>query len=133
VTSQLPAVVQVPLRFVHPRRCLSRIPLQPGELRRLRAPARPLPPLIGYDVSCPACGFRAIWCQLDPEPIDEGPLMEDVGVVHAGEEPRPFVRPGWVRSTKREACRRCHLVLALEGEYVTATAPDAGPAERQQV
>ncbi len=59
--------------------------------------------------------------------------MDDVGPVHGEEDQRPFVRPGWVRSTKREACKRCRRVLALEGEHLTATAPDAGPADRQHL
>lgn len=119
--AELPAVVRSPLAFVHPRRCLSRLPLQPGEVRRLRAPARPLPPLIGYDVACPACGLRAIWCQDDPERIEEGELVDDVGLVRARAAPVPFVRPAWVRSTKREPCRRCGRVVALDGAEVTAT------------
>ncbi len=120
----LPAVVRTPIRFVHPRRCLNRTPIQRGEVRRLRALANPLPPLIGYDVCCPACGFRNIWCANDPEPIEEGPLVEDVGLVHRNDPPKPFVRPAWLRSAKREACKCCRRILALEGEEMTATSPE---------
>ncbi len=55
--------------------------------------------------------------------------MDDVGPVHGEEDRRPFVRPSWVRSTKREACKSCHRVLAVEGETLTATTPETGPAE----
>lgn len=121
----LPTVVRVPIVFVHPRRCMNRSPIQRGEIRRVSAPRDPLPPLIGYDVACPACGFRAIWCQRDPELIEEGPLVEDVGLVHRADPPRAFVRPAFVRSAKREACKLCRRVVALEGTEISATLSEA--------
>ncbi len=121
----LPAVVRAPIVFVHPRRCMNRNPIQRGEIRRVSAPRDPLPPLIGYDVACPACGFRAIWCQNNPELIEEGPLVEDVALVHRTDPPQRFVRPAFVRSAKREACKLCRRVVALEGEEITATSPEA--------
>lgn len=97
---------------------MTRLPLRPGEARRLYAPparaGEPLRPLIGYWLLCPVCRCPGVWLAGEGAPIEEGPLVELSGVRRAELPPEPFWGPAWIASARVQVCRGCQRALRLD-------------------
>ena len=125
----------MPLALVHPLRCLTRHPLQPGEAQRLYAPpvheGAPLRPLIGYWLICPTCRCPGVWLATEGAPLLEGPVVELHAMWSAGKAPERFFGPAWVATERVQVCRGCKRALRLDRarglEVVPATPEQAAP------
>lgn len=112
----------LPIRWVHPRRCLIREPLTRGEVRRVPTMRRIAPPLVGYDVGCPACGRRTIWRHADDVAFSEGPTVEDRAEVDlgAGRAVLAFWRASTLLTDRPLVCPSCSQTITLEGTEIRA-------------
>lgn len=106
---------------------MTRLPLRPGEARRLYAPparaGEPLRPLIGYWLLCPACRCPGVWLAGEDAPIEEGPVVGLTGERRAGESPEPFFGPAWITSARVQTCRGCQRALRLDRERGVEVVP----------
>lgn len=117
--------VTKPILWIHPRRCLLRAPLRAAEVRRtMTALERPSVP-VGYDVGCPACGFRGIWLEgeeRDEVHFVEGPserVVEEVKLRDRSEV-LGYWRPSTLSVVGSYRCRRCGRTLTIRDGAITA-------------
>lgn len=120
-------LVAMPLALVHPLRCLTKLPLQPGEAQRLYSPPQrqgeAMRPLIGYWLACPACRCPGVWLAGEGAPLEEGPVVELLGVRHAGKPVERFYGPAWIATTRVQVCRGCRRALRLDRERGVEVVP----------
>lgn len=105
-------LISLPLRFVHPFRCLLDYPYEPGEVRRvLDLPLR----VTGYHVCCPGCGVRQVILAEDVPFREEGEVSE---VDDRTTSKRPYKRPARVFTDKAVPCLRCRRGIRFAGDAI---------------
>lgn len=129
-----PKPTSMAIRWVHPRRCLVKAPLQHGEVRRTPNAHEKPTSCVGYDVACPACRARSIWLSRDiSESADAARFIEGAPVRVTEDQPdAQVVLPGrglvsvayWRPSTLSvegsRRCRGCGMTVTISAGTIAA-------------
>jgi len=100
--------MKLPIQYAPAPKCVRE--LDPGEVKRTLGRSY----LVGYNIACPGCGWRAIY------------LHEEVGFIEEPADPKVFPK-ALVGIERPPPCMKCGGLIGAEPGFLTCSPPAVAP------